>query len=149
MNDEQYMQLALEQAKEAKENGEWPFGAVIVCEGKVVASNCCREGAKKTVVAHAELQSVDDACHALGRNKLSDCVIYCTNEPCIMCAAAIFQAKIPRVVIGASRGDLSHLLRERALGIEDLAKDSGFEIDITRDVLKQEVLELFADIRKN
>ena len=146
MNDEKYMRLALEQAKEAKADGELPFGAVIVQGDKVIAENRCREGKEKNVTAHAELQAVSGACDVLGRNKLQDCVIYCTNEPCTMCAAAIFQAKIPRVVIGASREDLGHLLRARRLGISDVAEDSGYDIDITRGVLKDDVLALFADV---
>ena len=147
--DEQFMELAIEEAVAAKESGEWPFGAVIVLNGKVVSRNRCREAAEKTVLAHAELHAVNDACKALGRNNLSDCVIYCSNEPCLMCAAAIFQAKIPRVVIGASRTDLPHLLRDRQFRIEHLAEDSGFNPEIVRGVLKEKVVALFADIKKS
>ena len=147
--DEQFMELAIEEAVAAKESGEWPFGAVIVLNGKVVSRNRCREAAEKTVLAHAELHAVNDACKALGRNNLSDCVIYCSNEPCLMCAAAIFQAKIPRVVIGASRTDLPHLLRDRQFRIEHLAEDSGFNPEIVRGVLKEKVVALFADMKKS
>ena len=139
-----YMQQALEQARQAKDDGELPFGAVVVHDGKVIAAGRCRETKQKTVLAHAELQAVDAACRALGTNKLSDCTIYCTNEPCPMCAAAIFQAKISDVVIGASRGD-SSFLRPRTIGIAELANDSGYDIRITRDVMKQDVLRLFSD----
>ena len=142
------MEMAIAQAIEAKSDGEWPFGAVIVRNGEVIAQNRCREGKEKTVLAHAELHSVNDACKALGTNNLSDCVIYCSNEPCLMCAAAIFQAKIPRVVIGASRSDLPHLLRDRQFRIEHLAEDSGFNPEIVRGVLKDKVVALFADIKK-
>lgn len=139
-----YMRQALEQARQAKDDDELPFGAVVVRGGKVVAVGRCREAKQKTVLAHAELEAVDKACRTLGTNKLSDCTIYCTNEPCPMCAAAIFQAKIPNVVIGASRGDLS-FLRPRTIGIAELANDSGYDINITRDVMKQDVLKLFSD----
>ncbi len=146
--DAHYMHLALEQGKEAKLSGEWPFGAVIVCGDKVIAQNHCTEGAAKNVLAHAELQAVNDACKVLGRNKFDDCVIYCTNEPCLMCASAIIQAKIPKVVIGACRIDMPHLLRERKLKIEDLADDAGYPIEIVKGVLKGEVIQLFSDIKK-
>lgn len=146
--DAQYMGLAIEQAIEAKQNGEWPFGAVVVRDEKVISRNRCREAHEKTVLAHAELHAVNDACKALHKNNLSDCVIYCSNEPCLMCAAAIFQAKIPRVVIGASRADLPHLLRDRQFRIEHLAEDSGYQPEVIRGVLKNEVLALFADIKK-
>ena len=66
-----------------------------------------------------------------------------------MCAAAIFQSKIPKVVIGASRTDLPNLLRERKLRIEDVAEDSGYKVEIIRGVLKDKVVELFKDITKN
>lgn len=148
-SDEQNMALAIEQAIVAKQSGEWPFGAVVVRNGEAISHNRCQEGAQKTVLAHAELQAVGDACKVLGKNNLSDCVIYCSNEPCLMCAAAIFQAKISRVVIGASRSDLPHLLRERKFRIEDLADDSGYGPEIVRGVLKDKVLELFADVKKN
>jgi tRNA(adenine34) deaminase len=146
--DEQYMELAIEQGKEAKADGEWPFGAVIVQDGEVVAKNRRREAKLKTVLGHAELLAVDDACKALGRTNLSDCTIYTTNEPCLMCAAAIFQAKIPRIVIGASRADIRHLVRERNFHIENLAEDSGYKPEMVRGVLRDEVLALFADVHK-
>jgi tRNA(Arg) A34 adenosine deaminase TadA len=146
--DEVYMRAAIEQARIAKLNGEWPFGAVIVRNGEIIAQNRRRETETKNVLSHAELLCVGDACEALHTNNLSDCTIYCTNEPCLMCAAAIFQAKIGRVVIAISRADLPHLLRPRLLSIEDAAKDSGYPISIVRDILKAETLELFSDIRK-
>lgn len=143
MNDDaKFMQAALQQAKLAKEQNELPFGAVIVQNGVIIAEGRCEEATLKTVLAHAETEAVDRACRKLQRSKLDDCVIYCTNEPCPMCAAAIFQAKIPHVVIGASREDLN-FLRPRAINIQVLADDSGFDITITRGVLKQEVLALF------
>jgi tRNA(Arg) A34 adenosine deaminase TadA len=146
--DERYMELAIEEARHAKQAGELPIGAVITRKGKVVARNRCREATQKTVLAHAELHALNDACKALGRTDLSDCVIYCSNEPCLMCSAAIFQAKIPRVVIGAARSDLPHLLRERKFRIEHLAEDSGYSLEIVRGILKEKVLGLFAGVRK-
>ncbi|GHU08290.1 tRNA-specific adenosine deaminase [Alphaproteobacteria bacterium] len=143
MNDKKYMRLALEMSKKSLESGELPFGAVIVDDGEIIAKGRCREAKEKTVLAHAELEAVDKVCKKLGTNKLKSCTIYCTNEPCPMCAAAIFQAKIPRVVIGASREDLP-FLRKRRLGIYDLAKDSGYEIEIVEGVLRDDVLTLFA-----
>lgn len=139
-----YMQYAIDQAKLAKEDGELPFGAIVVMDGEVIATGRCRESTLHTVAAHAELKAVDKACRALGTNKLADCTIYCTNEPCPMCAAAIFQAKIPTVVVGASRTDLK-FLRRRSIDLDKLADDSGYDITIIRDIGKREVLELFAD----
>jgi tRNA(Arg) A34 adenosine deaminase TadA len=137
-----FMQEAYKQAILAKRDGELPFGAVVVQNGVVIARGRCREAKRHTVLAHAEAEVVDKACRKLGTTKLTDCTIYCTNEPCPMCAAAIFQAKIPFVVIGASRGDLS-FLRPRTIDIQVLADDSGYDITIIRDIMKQSVIELF------
>ena len=139
-----FMQQALRQAELAKRDGELPFGAVVVQNGAVISRGRCREAKRKTVLAHAEAEAVDKACRKLGTSKLTDCVIFCTNEPCPMCAAAIFQAKIPFVVIGASRGDLS-FLRPRTIDIQVLADDSGYDITIIRDIMKRDVVELFMD----
>lgn len=144
--DGDFMDEALALAREAAADGELPFGAVIVCDGEVIAAGRCREAKAKSVIAHAELEVVDAACRKLGRNRLSDCTIYCTNEPCVMCAAAIFQAKIPRVVIGASRSDIG-FLRQRKVDIEMLAQDSGYVIEIICGVKKQAVVELFKDLQ--
>jgi tRNA(Arg) A34 adenosine deaminase TadA len=138
-----FMAEALKQSKLAAKDGELPFGAVVVKDGIIISRGRCREAKRKTVLAHAEAEAVDKACRKLGTNKLKDCVIYCTNEPCPMCAAAIFQAKIPHVVLGASRGDLT-FLRPREIDIQVLADDSGYEIKIVRDIMKQEVVNLFA-----
>lgn len=148
MTDEDFVREAIEEAKLAKAAGEWPFGAVIVRDGKIIARAACTETGTKNVLGHAELQAINSACIALARNNLSDCTIYGTNEPCLMCASAIFQAKIPRVIFALARTDLAHLLRERKVRIDDLAADAGYPVEIVRGVLKEEVLELFADIKK-
>jgi len=149
MDDEKYMEIAIEEANKAKAEGEWPIGNVIVRNDEVIARNHVREKHEKTVLAHSELHTVNDACKILGTTNLSDCTIYCTNEPCLMCAAAIMQAKIPRIVIGLARTDLPHLLRERKFRIEHLAEDAGYGPAIVRGVLKEKILRLFADIKKN
>ena len=143
-----YMLLAIEEATLAKADGELPIGAVVISNDRVIARNRCREAAQQTVLAHAEMHAVDDACRTLGRNSLHDCTIYCTNEPCLMCAAAIFQAKIPRVVIGASRHDFPLVFRARNLRIEHLAADSGYAPAIVRGVLREQVIEMFADVKR-
>lgn len=148
-SDAEYMALAIEEAVRAKEEGELPFGNVIVQNGAVIARGHVQERALKTVLAHSELQAIDRACKLLGKTNLSNCTIYCSNEPCLMCSAAIFQAKIPRVVIGASRSDLPHILRPRKFRIDDLAQDSGYKVEIVRGVLKEQIIALFADIQKS
>jgi tRNA(Arg) A34 adenosine deaminase TadA len=140
-----FMREALHQGQLGKKAGELPFGAVVIYKGSVISKGRVREKQHKTVLAHAEAEAINKACRKLGTTKLTDCIIYCTNEPCPMCAAAIFQAKIPTVIIGASRRDIP-FLRPRTIDIQALADDSGYPITITRDIMKQSVLALFADI---
>jgi len=148
MTEEDFIREAINEAKLAKVSGEWPFGAVIVHDGQIIARAFCTETRSKNVLGHAELQAINSACTVLGKNNLSDCEIYGTNEPCLMCASAIFQAKIPKITFALSRTDLSHLLRERKLRIDDLAHDIGYEVQIKKGVLKGEAIKLFEDIKK-
>jgi tRNA(Arg) A34 adenosine deaminase TadA len=145
---EDFMILAIEEAKAGMANGDLPFGAVVVCESKVVGSGHAENNTTGDVTDHAELLAVRDACKNLGTNDLSNCVIYCSNEPCLMCAAGIFQANIPKVIIGVSRADVPHFLRPRKLSIEDLIKDSSYEIEIIRGVMKDEILPFFDRLKK-
>jgi tRNA(Arg) A34 adenosine deaminase TadA len=146
---EYYMELAIKQAAQAKTLGDWPFGAVVVKDGKVVGEGRAMDKVSGDVTDHAELVAIRQACKTLGTNNLESCTIYCSNEPCLMCASGIFQAKISHIVIGASRDDLSRLLRPRKIRIEDLAEDAGHTIHITKNILKEKVLELFQDIKKD
>lgn len=145
---EKFMALAIEEAKVAKSNGDWPFGAVVVKDGIVVGKGHVKDKTGGDVTDHAELVSLRDTCKYLNSNDLSGCSIYCSNEPCLMCSAGIFQANIDKVFIGASRDDLPLLLRPRKLRIEDIAKDTGHKVEIVRGILKEKVIELFQDIKK-
>ena len=101
MEDLQFMDRALELAREAAAAGEVPVGCVIVRKGQIVSEGKnCRE-TDKTALGHAEIQAIDAACKALGGWRLWECTLYVTLEPCPMCAGAIINARIPRVVFGA------------------------------------------------
>ena len=101
MDDIFYMEQALELARQAAREGEVPVGCVIVRNGQIVAQGRnCRE-TQKSALGHAEIQAIDAACKALGGWRLWDCTLYVTLEPCSMCAGAIINARIPRVVFGA------------------------------------------------
>lgn len=147
-NDKRFMALAISEAEKAKERGDWPFGALVVQNGKVVGRGHTKDKTGGDVTEHAEIVALREACKLLQTNDLSNCTIYCSNEPCLMCATAIFQAYIPKVFIGASRDDLKNLLRPRKLRIEDLVEDTGHKVTIIRGVLKDKVLGLFKDIKK-
>lgn len=142
------MQMALEEAKLAKGLGDLPFGAVIVSNDQIVGRGKCENGTIGDVTDHAEMNALREACRTLKRNELKDCTIYCTNEPCPMCSAALFQAKIPCLVVGLTREDLPLLLRPRKILMKNLADDSGYKITIETGILKEEILELFREIKR-
>ena len=101
MEDMDFMQEALRLAKEAAEDAEVPVGCVIVRGDEIVGrGRNCRETAK-TALGHAEIKAIEDACRNLGGWRLWDCTMYVTLEPCPMCAGAIINARIPKVIVGA------------------------------------------------
>lgn len=100
-NDETYMREALRQARKAWKLGEVPIGCVIVKDEKIIARGYNRRNTDKNTLAHAELLAIRRASRAVGDWRLEDCTMYITLEPCQMCAGAIVQARIPRVVIGS------------------------------------------------
>lgn len=97
-----FMQLALEEARAAASRGEVPVGCVIVRDGAVVARAGNRTLADKDATAHAELLAIRQASVALGTERLTDCDLYVTLEPCTMCAAAMSFARIRRLYFGAA-----------------------------------------------
>ncbi len=97
-----YMEQALALAREAGARGDVPVGALVLRDGKVIGRGCNRREADCDVTAHAEVLALREACAALGDWKLEDCTLVVTLEPCPMCAGAILNARIPRVVYGAS-----------------------------------------------
>ena len=102
MEDSIYMREALALAKEAADAGEVPVGCVIVRNGEVVGRGRNRRETAKTALGHAEIEAIGEACKNLGGWRLWECTLYVTLEPCPMCAGAILNARIPRVVYGAS-----------------------------------------------
>ncbi|MDH4139183.1 MAG: tRNA adenosine(34) deaminase TadA [Coriobacteriia bacterium] len=100
--DTTYMAMALEEAYLAEESGEVPIGAVVVCEGAVVARGHNRREIDNDPAGHAEFIAIREAAKRLGRWRLSDCTVYVTLEPCPMCAGLMHQARISRCVYGAS-----------------------------------------------
>ena len=96
-----FMRLALDEAAAAADEGEVPIGAVVVCDGQVVSRAHNRREEDADPAAHAEFLAMEEAARALGRWRLSGCTVYVTLEPCPMCAGAILNAHLPRVVYGA------------------------------------------------
>lgn len=145
MDDEKYMQAAIDQALLAKEAGEVPIGAVIVYNEKIIATGFnVRETAQSTL-SHAELIAMEKANNEIGSWRLEDCTLYVTLEPCPMCAGAIVQSRIPRLVYGASdpkagcAGTLMNLLDDHRF---------NHQAEVIFGVLQQECSGLLTDFFK-
>lgn len=117
--DEKYMKMAIKEAKKACALGEVPIGCVIVYEDKVIGRGYNRRTVDKNVLSHAEIVAIRKSCKKMGDWRLEGCTMYVTLEPCPMCAGAIVQARIPKVVIGAMNpkagcaGSVLNLLDEK------------------------------------
>lgn len=98
--DERYMRMALDEAQIAFEAGEIPIGAVVVCKDRVISRAHNLTETLCDVTAHAEMQAITAAANTLGGKYLTDCTLYVTVEPCVMCAGAIGWAKLSRIVYG-------------------------------------------------
>lgn len=133
--DLDFMRLALAEARRAADEGEVPVGAVIVCRGEVVAAAHNQREALRDPTAHAEMVAITQAAESLGAWRLEGCTLYVTLEPCPMCAGAIVQARVPRVVYGAADPkagaveSLYHLLEDERL---------NHRCEIERGVLAEE-----------
>ena len=101
LSDDYFMKQALSEAKTAFEKGEVPIGAVIVCEGKIIARAHNLTETLNDVTAHAEMQAITAAAAVLGGKYLIDCILYVTIEPCPMCAGALAWAQIGQIVYGS------------------------------------------------
>ena len=102
LTDDEAMQLALEQASAAVPHGDVPIGAVVVRDGEVIAARHNERELTGDPTAHAEVLAIRDAALVVGHWRLLDCTLYVTLEPCVMCAGALVNARIGRVVFGAT-----------------------------------------------
>ena len=147
--DESFMKQAVKQAKKAYDKLETPIGCVIVHEDKIIARGYNKRNMKKNTLAHAEILAINKASKVLGDWRLEDCTMYVTLEPCPMCAGAIVQARIPRVVIGSMNpkagcaGSVLNLLQQDGL---------NHQVEITKGVLAEEcsglMTSFFRELRK-
>ncbi len=145
MTDEEYMEMALAQARLAAELGEVPVGAVVVCDDVLVARAYNRREIDHDHAGHAELIAIREAAATLGRWRLSGCTVYVTLEPCPMCAGLMHQARIARCVYAAPDP------KAGALGtLYDLHDDErlNHRFDVTAGCLEQESAELLRSFFK-
>ena len=134
-DDEKFMKAAITQAKKAYAIDEVPIGCVIVQNGKIIARGYIRRNIDKNALAHAELAAIKKASKKTGDWRLEDCTLYVTLEPCQMCAGAIVQSRIKRVVIASMNAKAGC-----AGSILNLLQMSEFnhQVEITRGVLEEE-----------
>ena len=143
------MKEAIRQEKKAGKLDEVPIGCVIVRDGKIIARGYNRRNTEKSTLAHAEIQAIRKASKVIGDWRLEDCTMYITLEPCQMCAGAIVQARIPKVVIG-SRNPKAGC----AGSILDLLHVPAFnhQVELEEGVLQEECSEMltsfFRELRK-
>ncbi|MDO9558014.1 MAG: tRNA adenosine(34) deaminase TadA [Coriobacteriia bacterium] len=147
-SDTTYMMMALDEARAAAGIGEVPIGAVVVCDGAVVSRAHNRREVDTDPTAHAELLAIREASRRLGRWRLSDCTVYVTLEPCPMCAGVMHQARIERLVYGATDP------KAGAVGtLYDLSSDErlNHRFEVTAGVLAEEsammLRDFFGDLR--
>ncbi len=140
--DQKFMLEAIAEAKKAGDLGEVPIGAIVVYKGEIIGRAHNLRETSQNAVTHAELMAIQQACEAIGSWRLEETTLYVTLEPCPMCAGAILQSRVPRVVYGArdlKAGCVDSLYR--------LLNDSRFnhECEVTEGVLAEECGEMLTN----
>ena len=143
--DEKYMKEAIRQAKKAAALMEVPIGCVIVYGDKIIARGYNRRNTDKNTISHAEMNAIKKASKKLGDWRLDDCTMYITLEPCQMCAGAIVQARVSRVVIGSMNpkagcaGSILNLLE---------MEQFNHQVDVTRGILEEQCSQMLTNFFK-
>ena len=143
---EKYMKQAIKLAGKAAELGEVPIGCIIEYQGKIIGRGYNRRTTDKSTLAHAEIIAIKKACKKMGDWRLEDCTMYVTLEPCQMCAGAIVQARVKKVVIGCMNpkagcaGSILNVLQMDAF---------NHQVEIERGVLEEECSQMLTSFFKN
>ena len=144
--DERYMKEAIRQARKAEALDEVPIGCVIVYDGRIIARGYNRRNTDKNTLSHAELNAIRKASRKLGDWRLEGCTMYITLEPCQMCAGAIVQARVTRVVIGSRNpkagcaGSVLNLLQ---------MAEFNHQVELTEGVLTEECSNMLSEFFRN
>ena len=142
LTDEKYMRQAIRQAGKAAALGEVPIGCVIVYEDRIIGRGYNRRNTDKSTFSHAEITAMKKAGRVIGDWRLEDCTLYVTLEPCQMCAGAIIQARIPRVVMGCMNpkagcgGSILNLLE---------MKEFNHQAEVVRGILEEDCSRILKD----
>jgi len=142
--DQRFMQMAIDKAKEGVDKGQSPFGACIVKDGKVIACDHNIVWASTDITAHGEVHAIRNACQKLSSIDLSGCVIYSTCEPCPMCFTAIHWARIDKIYCGAAIEDAKRFGFNELRVSNKILKELGLsKVQIEGGLMKNECIELF------
>jgi len=133
LNDEYYMRIALNEAKEAFFKGEIPIGAVVVANNQIIAKTHNLTETLNDVTAHAEMQAITSAANTIGGKYLKNCTLYLTVEPCQMCAGALYWSQISKIVVGT---------KDNKRGFETMGGQLHPKTEIIYGVLEDECKEL-------
>lgn len=144
-DDIKYMKEAIKQAKKAWKLTEVPIGCVIVYNDKIIGRGYNRRNTDKTTLGHAEITAIKKASKIMGDWRLEDCTLYVTLEPCQMCAGAIVQARIPRVVIGSMNPKAG--CAGSILNLLDM-QQFNHRCEVVRGVMKQECSDMLTTFFK-
>ena len=146
--DEKYMKEAMKQARKAYALGEVPIGCVIVHDGKIIGRGYNRRNTDKNTLAHAEITAINKASKVIGDWRLEECTLYVTLEPCQMCAGAIVQARIPKVVMACMNPKAG--CAGSVLNILDIPQ-FNHQVEMIKGVLEEEcsrmLKEFFVELR--
>lgn len=137
--DEKYMKEAIRQARKAYALGEVPIGCVIVHDGKIIGRGYNRRNTDKSTLSHAEILAIKRASKVIGDWRLEECTLYVTLEPCQMCAGAIVQARIPRVVMACMNPKAG--CAGSVLNILDMP-EFNHQVESVRGILEEECSRL-------
>ncbi|MBQ3090738.1 MAG: nucleoside deaminase [Oscillospiraceae bacterium] len=148
MTDRDCMARALELAREAAQTGDVPVGCVIVRQGEIIAQGRNRREDRADATAHAEMEAIRSASRRLGRWRLEDCTLYVTLEPCPMCAGAIWNARLGRVVFGAGEERSGCCGSRLHLGLEGFTPFPPVKAGVLEEECRAVLGDFFAQLRQ-
>lgn len=143
MTDKEAMLSALEKARQASDGGEVPVGAVVIRDGQIIGGGRNRREKGKNAVLHAEIEAIEKACEKVGSWRLHGCELFVTLEPCPMCAGAIVNARLDRVVFGAYDESGGAVISKT-----ELFADFGYSPDVVGGYMEKECTEVLTGFFK-
>lgn len=143
--NEIYMEEALKEAKKAYQNDDVPVGVIIVKDGQIIARGHNKKEKNNIATEHAEIIAINKACKKINNWRLNDCIMYVTLEPCLMCAGAIIQSRIKKVIYGASNENYGYV---ESIDHIFFNNKLGYRIEVEKGILKEKSVQLLQSFFK-